>query len=70
VTTDKDLLLIKGCVFHYEFEFIHPFTHANGRMGRLWQTVLLRQEHLVFDYLPNISQKTVNKILRCTGKIG
>jgi len=48
----EDHLLIRSCVFHYEFEFIHPFADGNGRMGRLWQSLLLGQLHPVFQYLP------------------
>jgi Fic family protein len=49
---DEDLILIKSCVFHYEMEFIHPFLDGNGRMGRLWQTIILSEANQVFEYLP------------------
>ena len=44
--------LVSSCVFHYEFEFIHPFMDGNGRMGRYWQTLLLSRWKGIFAWLP------------------
>jgi len=72
---DKDPLLIKSCVFHYELEFIHPFQDGNGRMGRLWQSVILKDLSPVFAFLPVESiikeeQSAYYKVLEKSDKSG
>lgn len=70
-----ELTLIKSCVFHYEMEFIHPFLDGNGRMGRLWQTVILLQDFPVFEFLPfekliSETQNTYYQSLSESDKLG
>lgn len=71
----KEIALLKSCVFHYEMEFIHPFIDGNGRMGRLWQTIILMNDYPVFEFIPleNSIHKTQSeyyKALSQSDKLG
>ena len=64
-------MLIKSCIFHYEFVFIHPFSDGNGRLARLWQNILLCKWKPIFEYIPiesfiqKYQQEYYNKIALC-----